>query len=495
MKKTQILALLLSLILVLTLVPVPGFATETDATDAPESFEDPSLLDVDEPSVLYGPHSADGRYPMLGSDNRLGDTGAAILYEVGSDTLVYTWQPDAAFAPSSLVKIMTALLAIENGALEEEVTVTRRVLDTVDISALIAGLYHEEVVTLEQLLYLMLVGSANDAAAVIADHVAGNQDSFVALMNERARELGCTGTNFTNAHGLHADSQVTTARDMVKILDKALEYPVFVEIFGTTAYTLPETNKSEARNFYTSNYLGSQAMTTDYYDSRVTGGRTGNTNDGHRNLAVTATVEGTTYLVVILEAKSQYATNGAMTRHGAFEDAVELLDLGFRQCARAQVLYAGQSLQQLPVTNGANDVVIGPQTDISCVLPKDLDPALLSTRVRLDVGELTSPVEAGMAVGQCQVFYDGLCIANVELYTLNGAKPVPASSQSVQTPQPGQDPGFDPGSLLTALAVLGGIFLVVLVLGGGLILFRRLSARNRQKKKTLKRRQDRRRSK
>ncbi len=497
MKKLRFFALLLCVILGLQSFSFPITAAELTTDPTAEATAEPTvpeMIDEDHASVTHGPHSPDGRYPVLGSDKLLKNAAAAVLYEVGSDTLVYAWNPDTPVAPSSLTKIMTALIAIEQGDLTASVTVSRRVLESVPREALIAGLRSEEIVTLEQLLYLMMVGSANDAAAIIADHLGEGQDRFVEMMNQRAAELGCTGTHFVNAHGLHDDAQVTTARDMVKILDKALEYPVFVELFGQTTYTLPATNKSEARKFYTSNYLASEDLTDDYYDSRVTGGRTGNTNEGHRNLAVTATEDGTTYLAVILASQSDYHANGVMIRQGAFEDAVLLFNKGFTECAAAQVLYADQVVAQIPVTNGTNDVVVGPQEQVLCVMPKNLDPALLATQVRLEKEIMEAPVAAGTLVGECQVFYDGICIASVALYTKNEAGLAPTQPQSPDQSQNPQDPGFDPSSLMTAFTVLGVIFAVILVLGGGLLLVRRMQ-NHAGKKRVQKRRQERRRSK
>lgn len=491
MKKIQLFALVLCLLLALQSVCVPAVA-ETEPQDLQEETlaqEDIPLLE--DPTVIYGPHSADGRYPILGSENILQSSTAAILYEVTSDTLVYTWNPDMQLFPSSLAKIMTALVAVENGDLTETVTVTRRVLDTVPQEALIAGLYHEEELTLEQLLYVMMVGSANDAAAVIADHIGGSQQAFVEMMNEKARELGCTGTNFINAHGLHNEAQVTTARDMVKIIRAAMEHPEFQEIFGAVNYTLDATNKSASRYFQTTNYLGSDELTDDYFDSRVTGGRTGNTNDGLRNVAITAESDGARYIVVVLSAKSEYASNGVMTRQGAFEDAAVLLDLGFDGCEAGQVAYAGQIVDQIPVTNGENHVVIGPNETVSCVFPKKLDMAQLTFRVDLVSENLTAPVQAGDYVGEYQIYYGSLCVASVSLYAQNGSAVSAAAAQQIQ--QPEEDPGFDAGALSTAFMVLGIIFAVILVGFGGLFLVRKLRSAMGKKRRE-KRREDRRRS-
>ena len=446
---------------------------------------------TDDPTVTSGSHSPDGSVPVHTSQKIMKSAKSAILYELTSDTLVYGWNPDLQMEPSSLTKIMTALIAVENGDLNQEITVSWQVMEQVPSNALVAGLKNGEILTLEQLLYLMMVGSANDAACIIADHISGSQEAFVQLMNERALELGCTGTIFLNAHGIHQDGHVSTARDLLKMLRKGMEYPQFAEIFNTSSYTLEATNMSEARDFETTNYMASRVRTDDYYDSRVTGGRTGNTDAGYRNLAVAAEQNGTVYLSVVLEAQSEYADNGVMTRQGAFEDTALLLDLGFEQCNTVQAVYEGQILEQLKVVGGESDVVICAGETAYSVVPMDLDAKQISTRLNLTVQTLTAPVEKGTYVGEYRVYYGDRCIANVPLYTKHHVNAVVAPSEPGNTEE---EPGFDPGALTTALMVLGLIFAVILALLGGLFLTRWLRGMQGKNRKQ-KRRFDRRRSK
>ena len=109
--------------------------------------------------------------------------------------------------------------------------------------------------TVKDLLYCMMVASGNDAAIILADHVLGSQKAFVAEMNRYVTELGCANTHFTNVHGLHDDKQYTTARDMAKILAKAIQNTLFCEVFGAKEYAMPQTNKSNARRLISQNYL------------------------------------------------------------------------------------------------------------------------------------------------------------------------------------------------------------------------------------------------
>ena len=473
MKKFQHLKLMLCLFLIPLLV-FQASATQVDIQD--------------NTPVVSGSQSPDGSMPVFESLVIPHSARSAVLYELTSDTLVYSQQPDRILQPSSLTKIMTALIAIENGDPNELVFVDWQVLDLVPPNALITGLLYGEELTLEQLLYLMIVGGGNDAACIIADHIAGSQEAFFAMMNQRARELGCTGTVFMNAHGIHEEGHVSTARDLLKMLRKAMDYPMFVEIFTTNRYTLEETELSAERYYHTTNYLASEALTDDYYDSRVLGGRTGNTEEGYRNLAAVAQEDGSVYLTVVLEAVSEYTEDNVMLRQGAFEDTVLLLDVGFDRCSTVQVVYEGEILTQLSVIGGDCDVAVCADATVSSVVPKDMDPSLLTTKVNLTVQNLTAPVEEGTPVGQYQVYYGQRCIASVSLVTRHSVRPAPVAAAPAEEPE---EPGFDPGALTTALAVLGVIFAVILVLLGGLFLvrwFRSVRGKSRKQKRRIERR-------
>ena len=244
MKKLGILCLLLCLLLSIAL---PAYATK-------------------DMSVTSGCHSVDAAV-ALSDQQRLTETAnAVIVYERGSDTMIYSWNPDEKIYPSSMVKLMTALVALERGDLAEEVKVTKRAINSVAPGSVSAGLVSGEELTLEQLLYCLMVASANDAAAVIAEHIGGNQETFVAMMNDKAKELGCTGTNFSNVHGLHDEETYTTARDVCRITDKALENEVFRAMFTAETYTVPKTNKSEARELWTTNYMMSKHSRKDSFE-------------------------------------------------------------------------------------------------------------------------------------------------------------------------------------------------------------------------------------
>lgn len=397
MKKIRGICLLLCAALLLCALRMPAYTAEADS------------------SVVSGSHSVDAER-TLGTTEKLTDTSkAVILYERNSGTMVYAWNPDETIYPSSMVKLMTALVAIEQGNLEDTVLVTSRALSYITIGSMALGLKSGEEISFESLLYALMVGSYNDAATVIAEYIAGSQEAFVDMMNAKAVELGCTGTNFSNVHGLHDDNTYTTARDICRILDAALNDAYFRTLFCTAEYQIPATNKSDARTVYTTNHMISTAQDKRYFDSRVTGGRTGATNQAGRCLAITAEGSGMELIGIVMGAQATYEEDGlSLKTFGSFEDMDILLDYAFEKFEFRQVIGAGQALKQYPVTNGANQVAAVPAQTISTVLPKDLDESELSWEYAA-YGGLTAPVSAGDTVSTVKVWYGDICVAQTNL--------------------------------------------------------------------------------
>lgn len=427
-------------------------------------------------------YSFDAVNAVLGKEELIENADSIIVYEKNSNTLMYAWNADEQTHPASLVKIMTGLIVTERGNMSEAVTVRESVLAEIPTEAATIGLQPEEVITVEDLLYCMMVSSANDAAAVLADHISGSQEAFVAEMNAYAVELGCTGTNFTNVHGLHDDQQYTTVRDMGKILSKALDNDLFRTVFGTEKYTVDPTNKSEVRYLVTGNYLMSMDDVEYYYDSRVTGGRTGVTNDGYRNIAVCAQ-SGTMELICILTgAESTLAENGySVEEFGGYTEVSDLLDMSFDNYQVAQVIYDDQVLTQMQVQNGDCDVVLGPSTNVLAVLPADAGVEDLVYRYPVTGVELSAPIKKGDAVSSVEVWYKTLCVAQAELYALNDVdvKPLVQDSADEQTTRQGSSAAF----WIIAGCVVGVIAVLVLMRWANKMRRRAAGRRNRRNRR------------
>lgn len=371
-------------------------------------------------SVSQGSYSADGKVTLLGNEQLVKNCQAAILFDINSNTMIYAWNADVRVEPASLVKIMTAWIAVEEGNLSDVVVVDQQVLDTISEDATMVYLQDEEVLTLKDLLYCMMVGSGNDAAAVIAQHMYGSQQAFVERMNAYAANVGCLDTNFMNAHGLYHPDQYTTGRDVTKILDAALENEEFRNVFGAIYYTVPRTNEYEERILSSKNYLMNADDMEIYYDRRVTGGRTGVTNDGNRCIASTAKMGNLEVICLILGSGSEYVEDDyAIRSFGGFAETTELLNYCMPGYKRAQVLYEGQIFRKVEVVGGDSVVMLGVDRTISTVLPENVVEGNLVYQYSDDFTELEAPIEKGQKLSNVQVWYNGICLAQSDLYAMN----------------------------------------------------------------------------
>jgi len=405
-------------------------------------------------------YSLDALHTVLGKDELIENADSIIVYEISSGTMMYTWNADEQVYPASLVKIMSGLIVAEEGNMDEAVTVKESVLSEIPSDAATTGLQPDEVISVKDLYYCMMVSSANDAAAVLADHIYGSQEAFVKRMNDYASQLGCTGTNFVNVHGLHDDQQYTTVRDMGKILAAALENEVFKAAFGTEKYTVNPTNKSEVRYLVTGNYLMSMDDVEYYYDSRVTGGRTGVTTDGYRNIAVCAQSGSMELICILTGAESTLADNGRVDVFGGYTETTDLLDMSFDNYQVAQVVYDGQVLTQMPVNGGECDVVLGPSNNVLAVLPYNVKTTDLTYRYPAGTLELNAPIKKGDPISSVEVWYKTLCVAQSDLFAMNDVDLVQTEIVTQETSEPEKNPV----ALWIILGTIGGVFVIVLVM-------------------------------
>lgn len=404
MKKVRVICLFICAVLFLSTLPHSVFA-QPDA------------------SVGSGSHSVDAQIPLDGSEKKLDTAKAVVLYERNSDTMIYAYQPDKKVDPSSMAKLMTALIAIENLNMTDTATVSWDALNDVGVGVVSVKprLAEGEIVTVEALLHCMVAASDSDSAAVLAELIAGSQSAFIDMMNQRAVEMGCTNTNFTNAHGLYDANAYSTARDICRIVDTALENEQFRKIFTAKNYTVPATNKADARQVLTTNYMMSKDYTSRYFDARVTGGKTGTDGANGRCLAATAEDGGMELLAVVMGAEAVYNENdpNILEAFGSFEEMKALLDYACDTFEYRQVFFKDQTFSQYPVTNGSNAVVTTPASEAYAILPIELTPEQLRWVYPNTVNSIPAPVKAGQKVASVEVWYGDLCIAQTDLLSMN----------------------------------------------------------------------------
>lgn len=240
---------------------------------------------------------------------------AAGVFGVDNQQVIYRKQPFARMYPASITKVLTALVAIKYGNLQDAITVGQECVIT-ETGASLCGIHPGDILTLEQLLYGLMLPSGNDAGAVIAVSTEGSIEKFSDLMNQEARALGATDSHFVNPHGLHDENHYTTPYDLYLIFNEALKYPEFRTIISTLEYTAnyvdaqgnPKTQTWKNSNKYLSGELASPPGLT------VLGGKTGTTQAAGYCLMIAGEDEHQeTYISVVLKAPGRTQLYDDMT--------------------------------------------------------------------------------------------------------------------------------------------------------------------------------------
>lgn len=435
MKKHSILIRLAALLAAVScLIPAAlaeqpeGTQEETQyiVTDGPSAHSDLAFGSV---CVLNGCRTIDGFVPLGGSDRRLDSAQAAFAYERNTGTVVYSYNPDLKIAPGGLTKIVTALLAIEYCEPEDIVTVNSLTIRSVAGSRNIY-LKEGEQLTVNDLIHSMIMQGANDSAVVLAEHIAGNQEAFVSMMNSRVRQMGCTNTVFVNAHGLNNSSQYTTARDMARIVAEATKSEKLRNLLSEISYTIPATNTSEERKFESENYFVDSKNIQKFYDNRATGGMQAYENSIGANIAVTAEYRNMDMVFVVMGCTRQFYDNNWQVKvYGNFEEAQSLMNFVFNTFKSNRIIYNGQALKQFNVSGGESNVVAEPHLDLDSVLPADVQMGNLIMEYH-DKG-LTAPISKGDMVATVEVWYRNTCLHEAELYAMNDVRATSQSGLSV----------------------------------------------------------------
>ena len=346
--------------------------------------------------------------------------GAALLMDAANDELLYEKNAHQRMYPASLTKVMTALLvleAVDAGQLSLDQTVTASSTFTAGLSAngSTQDIKPGEQLTLRDLLYCLLVASANESANILAETVDGSISVFVERMNQRAQELGCADTHFANPHGLHDDNHYVTAHDMYLIARTAMENETFRQIVSSQRYEIPATNLHKERLFYNTNAL---LVTWFYRESyiydKAIGIKTGTTDEGGYCL-LSAAKDGENYLIsVVLNAPVLETANGTDRRQ--FTESRELFKWGFSNFVRRQIVDTATPLAQVEVTLSEVDhVLVRPAAQLERTLPRELKLENIQQEITLDAQSVQAPVTAGQALGKLTLTYEGKELGSVDL--------------------------------------------------------------------------------
>ena len=384
MKKYAFLSLFLALLLVLPLTAPVALAAEGGSGSA--------ILDAMEVNAA-----------------------AAVLVDPDTGEVLYEKNPHEQRYPASITKVMTCLLtleAVDRGelTLEQTVTASQALHTGIGDNASTADIKAGEQLRIIDLLYAALIPSANEACNVLAEAVSGDVVTFVALMNQRAAELGMEDTHFANTHGYHDPNHYTSAWDIYLMCREAMQYETFRAIVGSIGYTMPATNlHEEPREVHATNALISNWRVRGYLYQYATGIKTGSTPEAGYCLAASATKEDRSLISVVLGCEREPGTSGS-DGFIYFDETIRLFDWGFNNFSRQVMLdETKRDIPEVAVTLGrdTNYVTLEPQGEIEALLPKDVGPENFTYSVTRNAESVEAPVERGQQLGTITVSFNG----------------------------------------------------------------------------------------
>lgn len=320
---------------------------------------------------------------------------SAVVLEYTGGTVVYAKNAEERLPMASTTKIMTALVALEIGSLSDIVTIGP---SAAGVEGSSMYLKTGEKLTLEELLYGLMLTSGNDAAVAIAEHIAGSEGAFAEIMTTRAKELGCKNTQFKNASGLPDTEHFTTALELARLTGKALENETFRKIVSSKSYRVG--NRS----------LSNHNKMLSLYDGAI-GVKTGFTKAAGRTLVSAAEREGIMLIGVTLSAPDDW------------NDHTKMLDYGFMQMETRTLAEKGQRAVILPLEGGMEkDVeVLFSETVTLPVLKTD------KTEVKINVpSSVKAPVSAEMELGTAEFFVNNIKKGEVSLLAASSVEAEPS---------------------------------------------------------------------
>lgn len=393
--KHKIFSLILAATLLFT-AAFPAYATETEGTETQTTESTTTNTDGTSTDITSDELSLTAESAIL-----MDATTGKILYEKNSRTKQY---------PASITKLMTILLALEHGSLEDEITFSHDAVFSIEPGSAHIAIQEGEILTLEQVLYGIMLRSANECANAAAEYVDGSLEKFAEHMTARAKELGCENTNFVNANGLFDENHYTTAYDMALIAQELLKNETYRSMMSNTYYVVPPTNKQpEERPLHGQHQMLNESSL--YYYEYAEGGKTGYTVEAQNTLVTYAKQGDTELIAVVLKC------NGA--QH--YVDTKALFDYGFANYQTVKAFSSADLTQNVAITETYKDktttldtITVAPASDVYVTIPKNATIENITKAV--DCPESASvPVAVGDKLGTVVLSMDGEALATVDL--------------------------------------------------------------------------------
>ena len=329
------------------------------------------------------------------------DAKASLIIEENSGKVIHEENSNIQNYPASVTKILTAILTLENCELADTVTVSKTAISNIPSGYVIAPLFVGEQMSVEDLLYALMLKSANDAAYVLAEHVGGSVEGFSEMMNKKAEELGCKNSHFVNPNGIHNSDHYTTAYDMYLIAKYAMKNEKFVKIVSTYQHTLSATNKYSKNDRIMKNTNNFVNPSSRYYDENVKGIKTGTTLQAGNCLITCTSKNGFDVITVIL---------GARTSESKFSETKRMMNYVFDNYKYTEIHKKGDVIKKIEVekatkeTKSLNLVI---SDDIKAINNIKIKAEEIEPEINLR-DEIIAPISKGQELGTIKYSVDGL---------------------------------------------------------------------------------------
>ena len=338
---------------------------------------------------------------------------AALILEPSTGKIIYEKNGYQKRYPASTTKIMTAILAIEHCNLNETATASEFAISSIPSGYSTANIQIGETLSVKDLLYTLMLQSANESAVILAEHISGSQEVFADLMNKKAKEIGCQNSNFVNPNGIHNESHYSTAYDLALIAKYAMQNSTFREIVKTTSYTLPSTSAYPAntRTFTNTNNLiiyDNRNRPDNYYYEFATGIKTGYTSAAKNCLVAAAEKNGMEYITVVLGAPITYGNNGSVSHR--YVDTISMFNYAFDNYSFRKLKSENSSIKTIEIENATKDaknldLLIASDITIFASIDNkntDIEPEIVLNE------NLQAPISKGSIVGTISYEVEGL---------------------------------------------------------------------------------------
>lgn len=390
-------------------------------------------------------------------------SGAGLLIERSSDRILFEKNAYKKMYPASTTKILTAIVVLENTNLTDIATVSKNALETIPNGYVTCNLQIGEELSIKDLMYALMVKSANDAAVVLAEHVGGSVEGFSDMMNKKAKEIGCKNTHFVNPNGIHNNNHYTTAYDLYLMADYALSFEhtnEFREFVSKTSYTLPATNMypAEDRSFTTTNELikiNNNDRIDNYYYKNALGIKTGHTSQAGYCLVSSSNRDDLEFISVILDGG--FDSKGLSER---YTETIKLFDFGYDNFTLTKIKEANNIIDTITVEKATKETAtlnLLIKDEITVINDKDTDIDAIEPEITLNEN-IIAPISKGEVLGTIKYTVDDIEYTSELLAEHDVEK-------------------FD----ITFELIVTGVFL--LIIGFLLLVSKEVSSRNRKKKK------------